>query len=99
MELIMKDKPRYFRDNLLILKKHLSDFKPDIVSEVIDFCLERNVYNTNRFVEIARYYTLQKEQESKIKPMISQVQIKKEDTSFDIKPKRSQISDYEKIFN
>lgn len=98
IELIMKDKPRYFRDNLLILKKHLSDFEPDIVSQAIDFCLEGNVYNTNRFVEIARYYTLQKEQESKIKPLMPQVPIT-EITSFDIEPQRSQISAYEKILN
>jgi hypothetical protein len=97
IELIMKDKPRYFRDNLLILKTHLPDFESDIVNQVTDFCLERNVYNTNRFVEIARYYRLQKEQESKIKPIISQVQIKKENTSFDIEPKRSLISFYETI--
>jgi hypothetical protein len=97
IELILQDKPRYLRDNLLILKKHLTDFEPDIVNQVIDFCLERNVCNTNRFVEIARYYTLQKEQERKIKPMVSQGQLTKENTRFGIEPKRSQISFYETI--
>jgi transposase len=97
IELILQDKPRYLRDNLLMLKKHLPDFEPDTVNEAIDFCLERNVCNTNRFVEIARYYTLQKEQERKIKPIISQVQLTKENTRFDIEPKRSQISFYETI--
>lgn len=97
IELIMKDKPRYFRDNLLVLKKHLPDFEPDVVHQAVDLCIERNVYNTNRFVEIARYYKLQKAQESKVKTIIPQVQIKKENTTFDIEPKRSQISVYETI--
>lgn len=95
--LIVKDKPRYLRDNLLALKKHLPDFEPDAVSEAIDFCLERNVYNANRLVEIARYCTHQKEQERKIKPAVAQVQLPKESTRFDIEPKRSQISFYETI--
>jgi transposase len=97
IELIVKDKPRYFRDNLLVLKKHLPDFEPDIVDQAVDFCLERNVYNANRFVEIARYYKLQKAQENKAKAIIPQVEEKKENTIFDIEPKRSQISVYETI--
>lgn len=97
IELILKDKPRYFRDNLLVLKKHLVDFEPDITAQVVDFCLERNVYNTNRFVEIAKYYKFQKIQESKVKTIITQVQIKKETTTFDIEPKKSQLAVYETI--
>jgi hypothetical protein len=97
IELIVKDKPRYFRDNLLVLKKHLPDFEPDIVDQAVDFCLERNVYNTNRFVEIAQYYKLQSTQESKAKPIIPEIQLKKENSIFDIEPKRSQIDFYETI--
>ena len=97
IEFIVKDKPRYLRDNLLILKKHLPDFAPDIVDQAVDFCLDRNVYNTNRFVEIARYYKLQKAQESKAKPIIPEIQLKKENSIFDIEPKRSQIDFYETI--
>ena len=80
-----------------ILKKHLPDFAPDIVDQAVDFCLDRNVYNTNRFVEIARYYKLQKAQESKAKPIIPEIQLKKENSIFDIEPKRSQIDFYETI--
>jgi hypothetical protein len=95
IELLLKDKPRYLRDNLLVLKKHLSSFEPDIVGQTVDFCLERNVYNANRFVEIAQYYKLEKAQESKI--TAPQVQPKKENATFDIEPKHSQIAIYETI--
>lgn len=97
IDLVVKDKPRYFRDNLLVLKKHLPDFEPDIVNQAIDFCLERNVYNTNRFVEITRYYKVQKAQESKTNAITPQVQLKKENAHFDIEPKRSQMAVYETI--
>lgn len=97
IELIVKDKPRYLRDNLLNLKKHLPDFAPDIASEAVDFCLEQNVYNANRFVEIAQYYKLQRVAESKAMPIIPEIQLKKENIILDIEPKRSQIAIYETI--
>jgi transposase len=97
IELIVKDKPRYLRDNLLMLKKHLPNFAPNIINHVVDFCLDRNVYNTNRFVEIAKYYERQRALESKVQPIITETKSIKENSIFDIEPKRSQIDFYETI--
>jgi len=95
IEQMAKDKPRYLRDNLLVLKKHLPEFEPDIIKQAVNFCLEHNVYNGNRFVEITKYYKV--ENTRKAKSTIPEVQIKKENVFMDIKPGYSQIDIYETI--
>jgi transposase len=97
IELILKDKPRYIRDNLLVLKKHLPEFTPDIIKEAVNFCLENNLYNTARLVEVARYYALENMHKDEAKAVIPAVQIKKENTILDISPRYSQLSIYETI--
>ena len=49
---IYKDKPRYVRDNLLLLKKHLPEIEPEAVVHSVEFCLENDVYNAKKFIEI-----------------------------------------------
>jgi hypothetical protein len=97
IEMLIKDKPRYFRDNLLLLKKHLPEFDPDIIKEAINFCLENSVYNTYRFVEVAKYYLHENTQKDKAKAVISDVQIKQGSDILNIKPGYSQLSTYETI--
>jgi transposase len=97
IELITKDKPRYLRDNLLVLKKHLPEFAPGIIKESINFCLENNVYNATRFIEIAKYYTHEHMEQDKAKAIIPEVQIKEENSILKIQPQYSQIDIYEKI--
>ena len=97
IDLIEKDKPRYMRDNLLTLKKHLPEYDPDIILQVLDFCLENHVYNTFRFLEIAKYYLQEQMQKTKAMAIIPEVNIKQESDAFNIIPGTSKISTYESI--
>lgn len=97
IDLIEKDKPRYLRDNLLTLKKHLPEYDPDIILQALDFCLENHVYNTFRFLEIAKYYLQEQIQKTKAMAIIPEVNIKQESDAFNIIPGTSKISTYESI--
>lgn len=53
LSLIEQDKPRYFRDNLLQLKKRLPDLNAISINVALSYCLEHNIYNAYNFVKIA----------------------------------------------
>ncbi len=97
IELIEKDKPRYLRDNLLSLKKHLSEYGKDIILLTLDFCLENNVFNGSRFGEVAKYYMHEQQQKSQVRAVIPEVSIKQQYDAFNIVPLASKISTYESI--
>lgn len=97
IELIEKDRPRYLRDNLLILKKHLPEYAPDILLQALDFCLENNVYSAGRFHEIAKYYLHEQTQKTKSMAIIPEVKVKQENDVFTIMPLAGKISTYESI--
>jgi hypothetical protein len=97
IELIEKDKPRYLRDNLLSLKKHLPEYETSIILQTLDFCLENNVYNTNRFNEIAKYYLHEQAQKAKARAIIPEVKVKQGNDVFNITPLASKISTYESV--
>ena len=97
IDLVAKDKPRYIRDNLLALKKHIPDYDPGIIIEALNFCLENQVYNANRFVEVPKYYLKEQDQKIKAKAIIPQVQLKQENVILNIELTYSKLSTYETI--
>lgn len=46
-------KPRYYKDNLDFLLRHLNSFSCDILSQSIDKCLSSNAFNANTVIEVA----------------------------------------------
>lgn len=46
-------KPRYYKDNLDFLLRHLNNFSCDILSQSIDKCLSSNAFNANTVIEVA----------------------------------------------
>ena len=46
-------KPRYYKDNLDLLLRHLKSFPGDILSKAIAKCLDCNTFNANAVVEVA----------------------------------------------
>lgn len=95
LEMLYKEKPRYVRDNLLILKKHIPLIEKDHLSTALDFCLENQVYNAARLMEIATHY--QKESQLTSKVIIPDIVISPTLNTINITPKTSQISTYENI--
>ena len=97
INMVSKDKPRYVRDSLLLIKKHVLELDPDIIQKAIIFCLENSEYRASRFVEVARFYLQEQLQIESAKAIISGPMIKNKSCILDIIPKYSQISVYETI--
>jgi predicted transcriptional regulator len=97
IDLVAKDKPRYIRDNLLALKKHIPEYDPGIIIQALNFCLENHVYNANKFVDVSKYYLKEQDQKIKAKAIIPQVQMKKENLILNIELTYSKLSTYETI--
>ena len=46
-------RPRYYKDNLDLLLRHIGNFPGDILAKAIDKCLSCNSFNANTVVEVA----------------------------------------------
>lgn len=97
IDMVSKDKPRYVRDSLLLIKKHVSELEPDIIQKAIIFCLENKEYRASRFVEVARFYMQEQLQIESAKAVISGSILKNGSSILGIVPKYSKISVYETI--
>jgi transposase len=96
IEMISREKPRYFRDSMLLLKKHIPHLEKDFLMQSLDFCIENSLYNANKFIEVARHY-LTESKASKTTMILPEITIKNGLDALDIIPKKSNISTYETI--
>jgi hypothetical protein len=96
IEMIFRNKPRYFRDNMLLMKKHINGLENDFLMRSLDFCLENNLYNANTFIEVARHYQAESQVPNAIM-IIPEITIKNGVDALDIIPETSDISIYENI--
>jgi transposase len=55
IELLAKQKSRYLRDNLMVLIRKLPALEHQHIEQACDFCLENQIYNASRLVEVAQY--------------------------------------------
>jgi len=97
LEMINKEKPRYFRDNLLVLMRHLPEYNTNSIAQAIDFCLENNIYNANTFIEITKHYKQELEQQNRISIIIPKIELKHDWDALNSLPQQSKISTYEPI--
>jgi hypothetical protein len=92
-----KEKPRYLRDNLLVLKKHLPEYELEYIKQALDFCLETDIYNSSQLVEITKHFKHEQEKLTIAKAVMPDIII---DSNFDnlgLTPRTSKISVYETI--
>jgi transposase len=97
MELLEKQKLRYLRDNLLVLKKHLTELEPEFIAKAIDFCMENNIYNANNLTQAGIHYQKQQMQDTKVVLPWIEINSTKPDTIALYEPQVSKISTYEKV--
>jgi hypothetical protein len=97
IEQLSKDKPRYLRDSLLILKKHLPELDADTIKQTVCFSLEQSVYNANRIIEIGRYHMRENAQVSKVHAIATEALMKRENDPLNFEPQYSKIAVYENI--
>jgi hypothetical protein len=94
--MISREKPRYVRDNLLLMKKHIPGLEMDFLLQSLNFCMENSLYNANKFIEVARHY-LTESKASKATMILPEITIKNGLDALDIIPEKSNISTYETI--
>lgn len=95
LDLIEKDRPRYFRASLLKLKKSIPLLEKEIINTTLKFCVENNIYNAFNFIKIA--VNNQKEQKS-IENFTTPKEVSKKNRNI-TKPNRSNISTYQNIMS
>jgi hypothetical protein len=98
LDRLHKEKSRYLRDNLLLLKKHIPDIEKNYLSEAIRFCFENNLINAARLLEIAKHYQKEAQWVSKGKITTPDITLKKGIETLDFIPQVSKINTYENIF-
>jgi transposase len=91
------DKPRYFRDNLLVIKERGAGIGAEYLSPAIDMCIEGGIYNSYRLIEIAG--NIKKSQERGAAGEVDVPRLKMQDKReiMGITVKTSQINTYQTI--
>lgn len=97
LERLNKEKSRYLRDNLLLLKKHMPAIVKDDLNNAIHFCLENNLFNAARLIEVAHHYQKEAQWAGTGKIIVPDITIKKSLDALDFIPQVSKITTYENI--
>jgi len=104
LELLKKDKPRYYRDNLQLILEKIPDYPAAIIHSSLIFCIENKQFNSAVLLDVMKNKHLavkkEKEAEAAIKSMSAPIQKECEqdgDKTYN-QIKISEIENYEKIF-
>jgi hypothetical protein len=94
---IRKDKPRYIRDQIIMVRQTIREASPEIVAQTLDYCLENRIYNASDFKAIITHL-LEEQQPSREAKIITlnplSGSVSKEAFR---KPATSSIEDYQQI--
>ena len=94
---IRKDKPRYIRDQLHIVKKLTGAFDMEIINQAMFFCIENKIYRATDLESVARKIHSEQSQDDTIKEEIVIKTINQ--TAHKIIPDKTNISDYQSLMN
>jgi hypothetical protein len=97
LQQIRKDKPRYIRDQLQIIKKLTDVLDMEIVNQAMAFCIENRIYRATDLESVAKNIRVRQSQEDTIKQPIVIKTINQ--TAHRIIPDKSDISDYQSLMN
>jgi len=97
LDKLHKEKSRYLRDNLLLLKKHIPDIEKACLIEAMQFCFENNIINAARLIEIAKHYQKEAQWVGSGKITLPDITLKKGIETLNFIPQASQITTYENI--
>ncbi len=98
---IKADKPRYIRDQLLMIKDAITSIEPGLIAKVVQYCLDNNINRAMDFKAIVAHYMHQQEKKTgsgarvvSLNPLSAK--IPKEAFR---QPDKSLIDDYNSIIN
>jgi len=98
LEHIRKEKPRYVRDQLALIRKETLNREPEMAHKALEYCLKYRLYSATDYCDVLRYFTRQQGK----KPIdLSQVKILMPlgDTALmtQYQPQTSDINEYQSI--
>ena len=66
LELLRKDKPRYYRDNLQVIIEKMKDYPAEIIQQSLIFCINNKQFNSNILLDVMenKHTALKKEAEA-----------------------------------
>lgn len=94
---IRKDKPRYIRDQVLIIKRLLKIYNSEIVEQAVTFCVENKNYKATDLDSIIKWLLSQQSQKETLEQPVIIKTINQ--TAHKIIPDKSDISDYQSLMN
>ena len=56
LEHIRKEKPRYVRDQLVLIRKEIQVSEPSLVLKALEYCLKNRLYSATEFCDVLRSY-------------------------------------------
>jgi len=71
LEKLEKDKPRYYYDNVRVIRKGIQGANAPVLHKTVLFCLENKLYNGYSFIEVLGHY----QKEEKAQTISSNIQI------------------------
>jgi len=71
LELLRKDKPRYYNDNLRAIIKGTKNIPEEFIRQSLSFCLENGLYNGNGFCQVTINYQKVNQQAKRLKTNIA----------------------------
>ncbi len=98
LELLHKEKSRYFRDNLQYIIKNHKNYPQQIIDDSLSLCIENKQFNTNILLQIMNKKFIETKQEVKADEILKQLSNTEKSiqtSSFEIS--KSNINIYEKI--
>ena len=100
LELLEKDKPRYYRDNLQTIIKKMRKYPQEIIDASVLFCIENKQFNGLVLVQVIENKNVEKEKEEQAKLLSESLNSSSEisENKTDINIETSNITNYEKIF-
>ena len=99
MAQIHKEKPRYIRDQLILLRQTLGMFNKAIIHKTLQYCLEMNVYSANDFKSVAESFLKEQSQTEacQLKPILTNPLSGIMSDIATYQPMKSSINDYEHL--
>lgn len=94
---LQKAKPRYIRDQLLLIKKTIDKKKITGIDQALAFCHSNRIYSARDFKAVLQ--KLNQDQAPEVIPLEGLLMNQVNPAHFSATPQKSQISDYESIVN
>ncbi|MCK5170136.1 MAG: IS21 family transposase [Bacteroidales bacterium] len=97
-EKIRKEKPRYIRDQIIMIREAFNIYLDNAINKALEYCLDNHIYSASDFESVANKFNNELEDKNDVK---SSLEIKTLPNSRnnikELKPSTSKILDYESL--